>query len=298
MAKGYKPEYIKKKLAEILADSKTGLSGSEISEKLGINRVTMAKYLDVFANQGFLREKSIGNVNLWYLQDESEQFQFPDDYFVVQSKLVEILTGGEEHKAYSLFKNCLQSGANISKLVLEVLIPTIEHFSNLYAQGKIGNSELNFQNSILSNSVAMLNSNPIEVNQNKNIVLLSADSSNKILSESVGTAYRSDSWRIFHLGDMSSAIDVIFDLDLQKFLNKFWKKKPGILIILVFSKTEEGMNFFADAVNSIKKKFGKNLFLIIYGKTGKKTSINSDFISDNFETIFQWSQTKFENLES
>ena len=43
---------------------------------------------------------------------------------------------------------------------------------------------------------------------------------------------------------MSSAINVLFDLDFQKLVGKIWKQKPGILLVVIFSQTSEGINFF------------------------------------------------------
>ena len=43
---------------------------------------------------------------------------------------------------------------------------------------------------------------------------------------------------------MSSAINVLFDLDFQKLISKIWKQKPGILIVVIFSQTEEGSELF------------------------------------------------------
>jgi len=64
MARGYQTDEIKQKLVDVLQDSKTGMSGVEIAEKLGVNRITITKYLNVFAAEGLIREKKIGNVNL------------------------------------------------------------------------------------------------------------------------------------------------------------------------------------------------------------------------------------------
>ena len=57
MGRSYSIEDIRKKLILILGDSKTGMSGVEISEKIGVNRITMTKYLKVFAAEGLLRSK-------------------------------------------------------------------------------------------------------------------------------------------------------------------------------------------------------------------------------------------------
>ena len=90
MAKGYQTKELKEKLVEVLVDSKTGLSGVEISEKLGVNRVTMTKYLNIFATEGMIRQKNIGNVNLWFIEEGIEQFDFPNDYFKVKTKFQEV----------------------------------------------------------------------------------------------------------------------------------------------------------------------------------------------------------------
>jgi len=60
MTRGYQTEEIKEKLVDLLSSSKIGLSGLEISERLSINRITATKYLNVFAAEGFVKQKNIG----------------------------------------------------------------------------------------------------------------------------------------------------------------------------------------------------------------------------------------------
>jgi len=67
MAKGYDENEIKTKLIDLLNKSKAGLSGIEISEKLGINRITMTKYLNVFAAEGIIQQRDVGNTHLWLI---------------------------------------------------------------------------------------------------------------------------------------------------------------------------------------------------------------------------------------
>ncbi len=95
---------------------------------------------------------------------------------------------------------------------------------------------------------------------------------------------------------MSTAIDVLFDLDLQKLLTKIWKSKNGMMMIIIFSSTEDSLKFFAESVNSIKGKF-RNLYLILCGKVEKNT-IKANLITEDLETTIQWSQTTFESLVS
>ena len=297
MVRGYLAEEIREKLILILKDSDSGLSGVEISKKINVNRITMIKYLKVFAAEGLLRQKNIGNVTLWFLEPGQESFTFPDDYFKIISQYLELLVKGNEDQVYSLIRNCLNSGASINKLILEVIYPTIDHVNNLYDSGKIGTAEQNLLRTTISKSLNIFNQIPVGLDPKKNVVVIAADPDSILISESASASYHSDGWNVSHLGDMSSAIDVLFDLDFQKLVGKIWKQKPGIMLVVIFSQTSEGLTFFADSINPNKKKSDKFMKLALCGKISKKTKINSDLLSDKIGDILQWSNTISENLK-
>ncbi|MBA0908877.1 MAG: ArsR family transcriptional regulator [Nitrosarchaeum sp.] len=295
MGRGYQSVELRQKLIDVLQDSKTGMSGVEISQKLSVNRITMTKYLKVFAAEGFLNQKNIGNITLWFLEPGQEAYSFPDDYYKVSSQYIENLTKIHETQVYSLIKNCLNSGALVQKLVSEMIIPSIELIHKLYDDGKIGNSEEKLLQNIISKSLQILNQFTIDLNSKNNIIVISADNHSNLLSEAASVSLHSDGLQVFHLGDMSSAINVLFDLDLQKLIGKIWKQKSNTIIILVFSNTEEGLIFFGESINSIKEKFGKKIRLVLCGKVGKKIKINADLISEKFYDVTQWAKTVSES---
>ena len=297
MGKGYSTEEIRKKLILSLDGYSDGMSGVEISERIGVNRITMAKYLKVFAAEGLLRQKNIGNITLWFLEAGQESFNFPDDYFKVASRCLEYLVKGTEDQIYSLIRNCLYSGGTINRLILEVILPSIDHIKNLFDEGKIGTAEQNLLETTISKSLQIFNQIQIVSDPKKNVVVIAADMYSRLHSEAASAAYHSNGWKVSHLGDMSSAINVLFDLDFQKLIGKIWKQKPGIMLVVVFSQTSEGLNFFADSINPIKKKSGKHMKLILCGKTSKKAKIIADLSSENIGDVLQWSQTVFQNIK-
>ncbi len=294
MAKGYKESEIRQKLVEILQDSKTGLSGVEISEKLGINRMTMTKYLNVFAAEGLVQQKNIGNVNLWFVEKGTEQFSFPEDYFKVKTKYLEELVGASS-QVVNLIRNCIHSGANTPKIMTEIIIPAIDSVEDLYQQGKIGKSEQKFLNSLILQSIQITNVIHAEENPQKNVILISDDTKNTLYCEAASASFRFNEWKVFNLGNMSDAIDALFDLDLQKLLGKVWKQKNSIMIVVVFSSSEDRFKFFSEAINVIKGKSGKKMHLVICGKL-KKTAAKADLIGENLEDVLQWSQTTYESF--
>jgi len=296
MARGYDDVEVKGRLIGLLTGSKTGLSGIEISAQLGINRVTMTKFLNVFAAEGIIKQKNIGNLNLWLIEEGTEHLKFPDDYFKVQEKYSEFLTRGSESAIYNLIRNCISSNANVTKLMTEVVVPSIIQTNSSFDNGKIGKSEQQFMIGIISKSIQIINLTSFDHESKKNVIVLSSDSKSFLHAEAASAIFHSDGWNVFSLGDMSSAIDVLFDLDLKKMLTKIWKSRQDIMIIVVFSSTEEGLKFFSESFDSIKGKNEKNLFLILSGRVSKKVKIKADLLTEKLEDIIQWSQTKFENL--
>ena len=295
MGKGYQIEELKEKLIEVLADSKMGMSGIEISEKLKVSRITMTKYLKVFAAEGFLRQKIIGNTTLWFLESGQETFRFPDDYFKVEPQYLNYLIKGTESQVFSLIKNCIHSDGSVYKLVTEVILPAIHSIQALYDDGKIGNSELKLLGNTISKSLQIFNQIPVEANPKKKIIVLSGDPESTLLSEAASASFHSNEWNVFHLGDMSSAITLLYDLDFQKLVSKIWKQKSGILIVVVFSNTKERLNFFADSLYPIKEKMGKRMNLVLCGKAEKKVKLDCDLQTEKLENVIQWSDTVYEN---
>jgi len=296
MARSYDVAELKFQLIKLLRDSKIGISGVEISERLGINRVTMTKYLNVFSAEGVIAEKTIGNVNLWFVHEGIEQFQFPDDYFRVQEKYLDYLTKYSDLAVYNLIRSCLNSDVNVTKLMTEVILPAIPQVQNYFDEGKIGKAEEQLLRTFISKSIQIINLGIQNSKNEKNVVVISTDSQSILKAEAASAAYHSTDWNVFFLGDMSSSIDVLFDLELTKLLSKIWKKKQGLMIVVVFSETEEGLKFFSESFYSVKGKNDDNLHLILSGKIGRKIKLKSDLQTEKLEDIIQWSQTKFENI--
>ena len=296
MPRGYDVSEVKFRLIKLLRDSKTGISGVEISERLGINRVTMTKYLNVFSAEGIISEKSIGNVNLWFVHEGTEQFQFPDDYFRVQEKYIDYVTNYLESTVYNLIRNCLNSGINVTRLMTEVILPAIPQIQKKFDDGKIGKAEEQLIKNIMLKSIQIISISSQNPENEKNVIIISADSQSTLEAQAASAVYHSQGWNTFFLDDMSSSIDVLFDLELTKLLSKIWKSNQCLMIIVVFSQTEEGLKFFSESFFSVKGKNDDNLHLILSGKIGKKINIKSDLQTEKLEDVLQWSQTKFENL--
>ena len=297
MGRGYRSEDVRHRLIEVLKDSKIGMSGVEISERLGMNRSTTTKYLEIFAAAGLLRRKGIGHITLWSLESGQTSYEFPADYFRLAPEFLDCLMRYSGDSAYSLIRNCLHSNASVDMLVSEMIVPAIHSVDESFEAGKIGNSEQKCIQNIISGSLHVLDRTPAEPDPAKTAIVMSADPQGSLLSEAAAAVLRSDNWSVFHLGDMSSAVNLLFDLDLQKLLGKIPRQKSGIVAVFVFSSTEEGLHFFSDSVRAMRQKSKRALRLVLCGKIGKKTKLEHDFLSADFGEIIQWSRTASAGLK-
>ena len=175
-------------------------------------------------------------------------------------------------------------------------MPAIPQIQKNFDEGKIGIVELRLMTAIISKSIQSINLKPQNLENRKNVIVITADSKSVLAAEAASAAYHSQGWNTFFLGDMSSSIDVLFDLELTKLLSKIWKTKKGLMIVVVCSETDERLKFFSESFDSVKGKNDENLHLVLSGKIGKKLAIKSDLQTEKLEDIIQWSETKFENL--
>lgn len=294
MPRGYQTDKLKVQIVDLLRQSKTGLSGVEISKKIGINRVTMAKYLGVFAAEGLINQKNTGNITIWFVDDDIEQFSFPDDYFVVQKKYLDLLTTFSQKPTLRLIRNCMNSEAVILRMLIDVITPAVHAVNDLFDAGKIGTAEENLLRSMISESVKALDAGPHLAVPEKNVIIMSADADSHLISDAALALYRSKNWTVFPLGNMASTADVLFDLDLQKLLSKIWKNKTGVMLVAVFSNSEQNLNFFAESLNTVKKKH-RRLFSVLCGPVSQKATLDADLVTSDLGALIQWSETVSES---
>ncbi len=61
---------IEEKIIQFLRQNPHGATGSEIAKYLGMNRVTVAKYLEVLRAEGLIDYKQVGRTKIWYLNED------------------------------------------------------------------------------------------------------------------------------------------------------------------------------------------------------------------------------------
>ena len=96
MYKRYNLSDIQKEVIKLLQDNNP-MSSTEISKKIGTNRITISKYLDILYFQKIINKKKIGSVNFWFLEPGIINFDLKDENYIdLQQKLLMSLINGEK----------------------------------------------------------------------------------------------------------------------------------------------------------------------------------------------------------
>ena len=301
MARGYGAARVRRMVAESLAGSPAGMTCSDLSRRIGISRITLAKYLDTFAAEGLIRRRGAGPAAVWLAGEaaaSTANLEFPEGYAEAQRMYEELVLSCSEDAACALVRGCISSGATASRLMTEAVVPAAARVRKAYDDGRIGNSELALMRGILSSSIRAASAPAAvpEPDPMRSAVLMAADPASAVLCEAAAAALRGDGWSAHALGDMSASINVLLDLDLQRLLARVWRGRRGMLAVCVFSDSEEGLNFFAESAGSALARAGRGARLVLCGPAGRAQGPKADLVTDSLGDVLQWVQTSYESM--
>ncbi|MGA7043487.1 MAG: HTH domain-containing protein, partial [Nitrososphaeraceae archaeon] len=123
MYRRYTLEEVKRKIIYVLQNNATGLSGVELADKTGINRMTITKYLNILSTMGLIKKKKIGSVNVWYLETGVIDFEFPINFLEIQQRFLNAVLIGDENQGRRIITTVINSSADELKILTDVILP-------------------------------------------------------------------------------------------------------------------------------------------------------------------------------
>lgn len=290
MGRGYDEDDIRHRVASAFSKSETALSGTELASRTGINRVTLAKYLEVLSQKGVLHRQPVGNVTLWSMKQGSTVYSFPADYFLLADKYREALMAANDFGIFTLVRSCINSDADPVRLVNEMIIPAIEHVAKMYADDHIGYLEMYSLNDMISRSLRMLDIHPGDTDITKNCILMATEPESALYAEAAAATLYPSRWRAHNIGDISGTVNVFIDLDIQKLLGRVWLGSPGVMIIVIIGNTTEALQFLCKTVNTVRKKINGRVRIAVCG-TAASSGLEADMVTTDMSELTQWCET-------
>ena len=293
----YSLDEVRRKVVDALENSGTGLSGIELAELTGINRMTITKYLDVMLAKGLVRKKKVGTVNVWFLEKGISEIEFPVNYIQVQQRLIDALIAGREDQSRRIVSAVASYDIDQIRVLTEVIMPAVNTVHELYSRGRLEKTERRFTLSIIYGliDIVRFNARPVQMKQNASalIVVGSEDKMHQARCAAVGLSILG--WNAMFIGNVENDIDPFFDIDFSRFVSRVWADKRGALVICVLSSSEEGLRFLVSTSASLRSRLRGELRIasVTSDELQSIAKESSDFAGTDLQGLLEWCERSY-----
>ncbi|MGC2430255.1 MAG: hypothetical protein WA393_04380 [Nitrososphaeraceae archaeon] len=237
-------------------------------------------------------------MNIWYLDKSVSQLEFPVNYVQVQQRFLDSLLSGNDTEAKNLVYNLITSDITKEHLLIDVVLPTINIVDNLYSRGRIGESERLSILTFAMDLVAFIRFLPYDArNKLRAHSLCVAGSEDSIhFAKIASTLMHLSGWDSTFIGNVEQKIDPFFDIDIQRYILKSYGNKEGLILILIFSFSENTLRFLCNALKSSKARFSGDIRLILFTKEDlydMALTLGPDFVSSDFGSLIKWVEHEY-----
>lgn len=298
MYRRYTLDEIKRRIIDVLQSAGgTGLSGVELADRIGINRMTITKYLDVMHAMGLLKKKKIGNVNIWFVQIGVGDIEFPINYVQVQQKLISSILAGDEDIARRILLSVMNSNVDQVKVMTDVIVPAVNTISELYSRGKLNKTERTFLSSLMMELIDLVkfNVHPGEQKPNAHVICVAGSEDRSHMAKSAAVALLARGWDSSYIGDVGEQIDPFFDIDFQRYLLRLWSNKHGLMLVCIFSSGEGSLRFLSSTAKQMKGRVRGELRIttVTTPQLRPVAEESSDYVAEDLLALVEWAEREF-----
>lgn len=298
MYRRYTLDEIKRRIIDVLQSAGgTGLSGVELADRIGINRMTITKYLDVMHAMGLLKKKKIGNVNIWFVQIGVGDIEFPINYVQVQQKLISSILAGDEDIARRILLSVMNSNVDQVKVMTDVIVPAVNTISELYSRGKLNKTERTFLSSLMMELIDLVKFNvrPGEQKSNAHVICVAGSEDRSHMAKSAAVALLARGWDSSYIGDVGEQIDPFFDIDFQRYLLRLWSNKHGLMLVCIFSSGEGSLRFLSSTAKQMKGRVRGELRIttVTTPQLRPVAEESSDYVAEDLLALVEWAEREF-----
>ncbi|HJS82168.1 MAG TPA: B12-binding domain-containing protein [Nitrososphaera sp.] len=298
MYRRYTLDEVKRKIVDALQGAGgTGLSGIELADKTGLNRMTITKYLDVMNAMGLIKKKKIGPVNVWVLESGVADIEFPINYVQVQQRLITAILAGEEETARKILLSVLNSNVDQVRILTDIIIPAANTISELYSRGRLGKTERAFLQTIMIElvNIAKFNVRAVEQKSNANALFVAGSEDRVLQAKSAAVAFQIQGWNATYVGNVEEDIDPFFDIDFQRYVSRVWSTKRGLMVICIFSSGEGSLRFLSSASRALKGRLKGELKIAISATPELQQAAEEayDYSAKDLLSLVEWAERQY-----
>jgi hypothetical protein len=289
----YTIDEVKRKVVSALNENSGGLSGVEIAAITGISRMTITKYLNIFATLRLIRQKKIGAVNVWSIEQGTDDYELPANVFEIQQKFMEAISLGNGDWARNILVNVINSKIEDLKVLSDIIAPTVNTFNELYNRGRLGKTERLHLFTLIVEIVDYLRYTLVPAKSKNGVFsIFVAASEDYIFFAKIGAlAFQILGFKVLYLGNVEQHIDPFFDIDFQRYTLKLCGNKRGLLITCICSSGEGSLNFLYGVTRAIRAKTRMELKIVLFTPSSFNITVDkfgSDHVVNDLGSLIEW----------
>ena len=298
MYRRYTLDEIRRKIIDVLQSAGgTGLSGVELADRIGINRMTVTKYLDVMHAMGLLKKKKIGNVNIWFAQIGVADIDFPINYIQVQQKVISSILAGDEDHARRILLSVMNSSVDQVRVLTDVIVPAVNTIGELYSRGRLNKTERVFLLNLMMELIDLIKFNvrPAEQKAHAQVVCVAGSEDKTHMAKTASVALLARGWDSIYIGDVGKQIDPFFDIDFQRYLLRVWSSKHGLMLVCIFSSGEGSLRFLSSTAKQLRGKIKGELRIAVIAtdEIQPVAQESSDYVAKDLLALVEWAEREF-----
>ena len=297
MYRRYTLDEVKRKIVDVLQGSGTGLSGIELADRTGINRMTITKYLDVMHAVGLMKKKKTGNVNIWFLEAGVADIEFPVNFIQVQQKLIGAILAGEEEQARTILLSVLNSDVDQVRVLTDVVVPAVNTIGELYSRGRLDKTERTFLLNLVLELIDLIKFNvrPAEQKANASVLVVAGSDDKVHLAKSAAVAFLALGWDSIYIGNVEEQIDPFFDIDFQRYISRIWGNRRGLMLVCIFSSGEGSLRFLSSTTKAMKGRLKGELRIGVFATPELQAAAeeNSDHVAKDLLSLVEWAERQY-----
>ena len=298
MYRRYTLDEIRRKIIDVLQSAGgTGLSGVELADRIGINRMTVTKYLDVMHAMGLLKKKKIGNVNIWFAQIGVDDIEFPINYIQVQQKVISSILAGDEDHARRILLSVMNSSVDQVRVLTDVIMPAVNTIGELYSRGRLNKTERVFLLNLMMELIDLIKFNvrPAEQKAHAQVVCVAGSEDKTHMAKTASVALLACGWDSIYIGDVGKQIDPFFDIDFQRYLLRLWSSKHGLMLVCIFSSGEGSLRFLSSTAKQLRGKIKGELRIAVIAtdEIQPVAQESSDYVAKDLLALVEWAEREF-----
>lgn len=298
MYRRYTLDEIRRKIIDVLQSAGgTGLSGVELADRIGINRMTVTKYLDVMHAMGLLKKKKIGNVNIWFAQIGVDDIEFPINYIQVQQKVISSILAGDEDHARRILLSVMNSSVDQVRVLTDVIVPAVNTIGELYSRGRLDKTERVFLLNLMMELIDLIKFNvrPAEQKAHAQVVCVAGSEDKTHMAKTASVALLACGWDSIYIGDVGKQIDPFFDIDFQRYLLRLWSGKHGLKLVCIFSSGEGSLRFLSSTAKQLRGKIKGELRVAVIAtdEIQPVAQESSDYVAKDLLALVEWAEREF-----